>query len=422
MTTVDDTNSDIDRARIAARRNEDQVAEMLREAASEITQGLVILDGDFRIVYTNPRYLKLYDLAPDLPEIQEGALFEGVLRLLANRGLLGKGPADALIDERMKSIRVRRNYSIDRSMSNGKHVNIVGRALDGGGYVLTFTDISDRVAEKQRLDTLVQERTRELSEANKKLVDGIEYASMIQTGIMPQKSFFEDNLGPFFIFFRPVDVVGGDFYLGVKTDYGIYVGLGDCTGHGIPGAMMTMMAASVCRRAINEAGAGGPTAVMMAVDRIVRTNLHQTDAEVGPDNGLELTLCLIEPDFERIRLAGAGLDILVQTKGKITRVRGTKHGLGYGRQATSATQIQETIMKCSEAERVFQYSDGILDQSGGEKGFGFGRRRLMDALEIGAGQSIEEQGDGMVKVLEDYCGDYEQRDDLAVMGFCPMRV
>ncbi|MDF1750394.1 MAG: SpoIIE family protein phosphatase, partial [Alphaproteobacteria bacterium] len=208
----------------------------------------------------------------------------------------------------------------------------------------------------------------------------------------------------------------------VRTDFGIYIGLGDCTGHGIPGAMMTMMTASVCRRAINDTGAGGPVAVMMAVDRIVRTNLHQTDAQVGPDNGLELTLCLIEPEFKRIRIASAGLESFVQSKGKIERVRGSKLGLGYGRQATSASTLHETVLSEKEAERVFLSSDGILDQSGGEKGFGFGRRRLVEALQESVDKPIEDQGQALIKTLETYRNGYPQRDDLTVLGFCPLRL
>ncbi|HAJ18960.1 MAG TPA: hypothetical protein DCL95_02695, partial [Rhodospirillaceae bacterium] len=185
-------------------------------------------------------------------------------------------------------------------------------------------------------------------------------------------------------------------------------------------AMMTMMAASVCRRAINDTGVGGPVAVMMAIDRIVRTNLHQANAQVGPDNGLELTLCLIEPEFKRIRIASAGLESFIQSKGTIERIQGSKLGLGYGRQATSAATLQETVLSAKEAERIFMSSDGILDQSGGEKGFGFGRRRLVEALQNNTDKPIEDQGQALLQSLEAYRGNHPQRDDLTVLGFCPM--
>jgi len=408
--------------RVGGGRDGDFVASMLREAAAEIEQGLVVLDAALNIVYANPQYHALMNLPVDTSLTREGEPFEAVLRHLAGTGDLGPGDPEKAIQERMTPLRARRSYDVDRQLANGRFLHVSGIALRNGGYAFTFTDITRRVTEQNRLDALVRLQTRELQEANQKLTDGIEYARLIQSGIMPQDSFFDDHLGGHYLLFRPVDIVGGDFYLGVATDFGIYVGIGDCTGHGIPGAMMTMMAASVCRRAINDAGAGGPSAVMMAVDRIVRANLHQTEANVGPDNGLELTLCLIEPEFKRVRLASAGLESFVQSKGVIERVRGSKLGLGYGRQATSASTIQETVFTAKQAERIFLCSDGILDQSGGEKGFGFGRRRLMDALQAHVGSSIVEQGQGLDDALIAYSRGYDQRDDLTVFGFCPHRL
>lgn len=405
--------------RSAGRRGEDSVLATLQEAMSEISQGILVIDPEMKIVFVNDTYRGYFGFPPDAPEVREGVLLEEMLWILAERGEYGPGRPGNHVEARLRPVRERTGFEMDRQLKKGKWVHITGTPLGNGGYAYTFTDITERVEEKKRLDRLVHERTEELHEVNSKLLDGIEYARLIQTGILPQKAFLKENLGPHFLLFRPADIVGGDFYIGVKTDYGLYLGLGDCTGHGVPGAMMTMMAASVARRAINETGVGGPAAVMMAIDRIVRTNLHQSDAQVGPDNGLELTLCLIERDLGRVRVAGAGLDIFVQSDGVLDRVRGTKHGLGYGRQSRSATEVRETLFARGEIDRIFLTSDGILDQSGGEKGFGFGRRRMVDALQAAAAEAIDDQGHALVMALEAFSDGYVQRDDLAVLGFCP---
>ena len=407
--------------RKAVRREADYIATSLKAAASVISQGMLVLDSDLRILFMNAKYREFFDLRDQEAADQEGAYFPDHLLYLAARGNYPEGMSDDQIRGRLGPIFERADYVRDRQLKDGRHVRVIGTPLGTGGYSFTYTDITDQVQERERLDRLVQSRTEALHSANRKLVDGIEYARLIQTGILPQPTFFEENLGPHFIHFQPSDIVGGDFYLGLKTEYGLYIGLGDCTGHGVPGAMMTMMAASVCRRAIGETGIGGPATVMMAVDRAVRTNLHQSEARVGPDNGLEMTLCLIEPDLGRIRIAGAGLDFFVQTDGAIERVKASKHGLGYGRQTSSATTITEAVFTDKEVERIFLTSDGALDQSGGEKGFGFGRRRLMEALSAGAGQSIEEQGQGLVAAIEDYSTGHHQRDDLAILGFSTRR-
>jgi serine phosphatase RsbU (regulator of sigma subunit) len=409
-------------ARADGRRREDAAASVLREAASEISQGLLVVDSAMRIVFVNAPYLDFFRLASDAPEIQEARTLESLLRLMAERGEYGPGPADVLVESRIAPVRERRPYRTDRKLPDGRHVEVTGNPLADGGYVFTFTDISDRVAEHARLDALVRARTEELNAVNEKLIDGIEYARLIQSGILPQPEFFRDNLGPHFVLFRPADIVGGDFYLGVRTPHGLYVGLGDCTGHGVPGAMMTMMAASICRRAINECGDQGPAAVMAAIDRLVRSNLHQSEAQVGPDNGLELALCLVEPEARTVRAAAAGLDIFVQAGGAIERLKGTKHGLGYGRRAARAETIGETRLAAAEAERLFLTSDGILDQSGGEKGFGFGRRRFLEALNARAAEGIGAQGEAVTDAIDAYAAGFPQRDDMAVLGFQPFPV
>lgn len=398
-------------------RVNDKSLDILQEAISGIRQGLLVVDAAGNIVFVNQPYLDFFGLDGSEAELRPGQPLEPMLYRLARDGIYGPGDAEEQVRSRFQPVRDRVSYHIDRRLSSGIHLEVAGTPLDSGGYVFTFTDVTDRVEEKERLDWLVKEWTEELQSVNSKLMDGIEYARLIQTGILPGKSFYDDHIGANFILFRPSDIVGGDFYLGVKTDYGTYIGLGDCTGHGVPGAMMTMMAASVCRRAISEIGQDGPASVMMAVDRIVRVNLHQTEAQVGPDNGLELTMCLVENDLNRVHVAGAGLDVLVQREGRIDRIKGTKHGLGYGRQSTSATSIQETVLMRDEVDRVFMSSDGILDQSGGEKGFGFGRRRLIAALEEGKDLPIEAQGHGLLSALDKYSLGYTQRDDLAVLGF-----
>ncbi len=409
--------------RAKGRRDYDRSAKILRSAASEINQGLLVIDDELRIVFVNDRYRGYFGVPNDHPLFQEGEPLERMLRFLADRGEYGPGGPEDHVESRMKPVRNRIAYNLDRQLSDGRYVQINGNPVPDGGYVFMFTDITERVEEKKRLDELVRERTDALHEVNTKLIDGIEYARLIQTGILPQPSFFQKNLGPHFILFRPVDIVGGDFYLGVETDYGIFMGLGDCTGHGVPGAMMTMMASSVCRRAISEVGRKGPVAVLNALDDIVRTNLHQTEARVGPDTGLEMILCFLDPKTGTIRMAAAGLDIYIQDgAGEIERLRGDKLGLGYGRQAASAKDLVEYERGFDDAVRVFLTSDGILDQAGGEKGYGFGRRRLMEALKAGSDQTIEEQGRRFGFTLDEYCQGNPQRDDLTLLGFTPRRL
>ncbi|MDF1750367.1 MAG: PAS-domain containing protein, partial [Alphaproteobacteria bacterium] len=201
--------------RETGRRDEDLVAATLREAASEIDQGLLVIDAEMNIVFANPPYQKMNHLPADCPLTQEGQPFLDLLTYMAERGEFGPGDPKQLVAHRLEPALERRKYDIDRAMPQGGVMHVSGMPLKNGGYVYTLNDVTDRVAEQQRLDKLVAEKTLELQEANKKLTDGIEYARLIQTGILPNRSFFETHLGDHFLLFQPVDVVGGDFYIGV---------------------------------------------------------------------------------------------------------------------------------------------------------------------------------------------------------------
>lgn len=403
----------------AGRRDEDIAGAILREAASGISQGLLVVDADMRTMFINLPYHKFFNVPTDHPKFQVGTPIDEMLGELARTGEYGPGDPEKHVEDRIRPIRERTTYNIDRQLSNGMHVQITGNPLENGGYVFTFTDVTHRVLERERLDRQVRERTSELHDANAKLVDGIEYAKLIQRGILARPDFFDELFREHFILFRPVDIVGGDFHFGVRSPQGIFIGLGDCTGHSVPGAMMTMMSTAICRRAISECGQDGPAAVLMATDRIVRSNLQQEGERLGPDNGLELSLIRIDPDSGDIRIASAGIDVLLQKSGAISRLRGTRHGVGYGRRALTAGDLTESRFKPGEIDRIFMSSDGILDQSGGEKGFGFGRRRLIEVLEAHARLPLEEQGNALTAALDDYQGSNPQRDDIAVIGFCP---
>lgn len=400
----------------AGRRNDDLAGAFLREAASEISQGLMVIDADLNIVFVNEPYRVFFGLTHASPFAQDGAPVEPLLRELAKGGEYGPGDIDAHIEARLGPVRKRQVFNMDRRMKSGKYVQITGNPLESGAYVFTFTDVTQRVEQAARLDEQVRERTRELHSANEKLVDGIHYARMIQGGIMPNAAFLERHLGEYCLHYRPADILGGDFYLGVRTEYGLYIGLGDCTGHGVPGAMMTMLATTVCHRAINEVGREGPAAAIQAVDHMVRSNLHQSAGEFGPDNGLDLALCLIDPDSRTLRYAGAGIDLFSLKGGQATRHRSARQGLGYQRRSKGAA-MPEISLTATDADRIFLTTDGLLDQSGGQKGFGFGARRLLDALQQSADLPLQAQGQFILDKLERHREGHTQRDDMAFLGF-----
>lgn len=400
------------------RRGEDAAAAHLREAAAGITQGLLVVDADLRIVFVNRPYCRFFGLADDDPLTRPGTPLADLLHHHAEMGEYGPGDADEHVAARIEPVRARKSWSLDRRQPSGRYLNITGNPLPSGGFVFTFTDVTDRVREQERLDALVRERTAELEEVHGELVEGISYSRMIQRSTLPSEAQLREVFRDHYLLFRPRDIVGGDFYFCTQTEWGTYFGVADCTGHGVPGALMTMLASTVVRQAVDEAGAQGPAAVLAAADRLTRASLGQgtgrAEAASGPDNGFDMVLGLLEPG--RLRVGGAGLGLVWQGGGRLREVEGRRAGLGYASRRRQDEPIPEVILDRRGIERLFLTTDGLYDQPGGAKGFGFGRRRWLDGLAAGGRLDFRSQCEGLVRILEDFTGDRQQRDDVTFLA------
>ncbi|MFC3225718.1 PAS-domain containing protein [Marinibaculum pumilum] len=392
----------------------DKTAAHLREAGAGITQGLLVVDGDLRIVFVNRPYRTFFGLDEADPLAQPGVPLAELLRHHGMLGEYGPGDVDAHVAARMDPVRARQSWSMDRQQPSGRYLNITGNPLPSGGFVFTFTDVTDRVRERERLDALVAERTRELEEVNNKLLEGIEYARMLQGSTLPPKGLLRETFGDHYLIFQPLDIVGGDFYFCVAKEYGVYFGVADCTGHGVPGALMTMLARTVMRQAVDEVGPDGPAAVLDLSDRLTRASLGQGGAGEGLDNGFDVVLCLM--DDSHLRIGGAGIGLVWQGKDGLQEIAGRRGGLGYARRRQQDRPIEEVRLPVGDVQRLFLTTDGLYDLPGGEKGFGFGRRRWFDALRAGAESDFRSQCAGVVAALEAYSGDLSQRDDVTFLA------
>jgi len=140
---------------------------LLKEALSGISQGLLVIDDQLRIVYANERLTEIFGVPPQF--IAPGELVEHFHRYLAERGEYGPGDPETHVAFRQNVVRSGMNYALDRRQPNGRYLAVTGNILPSGGYVVTFTDITERIQEQDRLETLVEERTRELSLSNQEL-------------------------------------------------------------------------------------------------------------------------------------------------------------------------------------------------------------------------------------------------------------
>lgn len=313
----------------------------------------------------------------------------------------------------------------------------LSRALTRGDYqarlktertdeIGVLTDSLNRMAETiqdhtRTLETRVQERTEALAATNRAIMDSINYAQLIQSSILPSIDALSAGLAEHFVLWRPRDVVSGDFYICRDVADGFVVGVADCTGHGVPGAFMTMTASAILNNALDQMRTPDPAAILAVVDEKVRAALHQegmarTMADRF-DNGLDLALCYVRPAERRMVFASARIPMLVAGPDGITELRGDRRSLGYRRiPGLAEPSFTNQSVALRPGMTFYLGTDGLSDQ-GGERGRSLGRRRLREEIARASGQPLDFQKIAVERLLEDHQADQPQRDDITLLGF-----
>ncbi|HYD98978.1 MAG TPA: SpoIIE family protein phosphatase [Alphaproteobacteria bacterium] len=254
-----------------------------------------------------------------------------------------------------------------------------------------------------------------LAEANRRITDSINYARLIQKAILPPTDGVASGISAFCVMWQPRETVGGDFYFYRRRGGRFLVGIIDCSGHGVPGAFMTMAAKAILDRTASDPENADPASMLMAANRVMRATLHR-NAERGFDNGFDIGLCLCDPEAGRITFAGARISLFCVDAAGTTELRGDNHSLGYQRSRDDYVFTNHVVEAPSD-RRFYMTTDGFLDQAGGDKGFGFGTRRFIEMLEAHRDVPLSKQREAFESCLNAYMGDQPQRDDITLLGF-----
>ena len=273
------------------------------------------------------------------------------------------------------------------------------------GSVVAFRDITER-----------KEAQAKLSEAYNVISGSIEYASRIQRSLLPDASTFSTLLSDSFVLWEPRDRVGGDAYWCARWGRGIFLALGDCTGHGVPGAFMTIIANGALEMALLETPPGDPAALLQRTHQLIQSELNQDQEGGESDDGLELGFCHIDLRSGKIVFAGARFSLFYVDGGTVGEIRGDKQGLGYRSIPRNAGFTNHDV-DLAEGRAFYMTSDGLIDQIGGPKRLGFGKRRFKELLCAVATLPMIEQHDRIAKALSDHQGNERRRDDVTVIGF-----
>lgn len=272
----------------------------------------------------------------------------------------------------------------------------------------------------QELELQVGERTKELATTNRELLDSIGYAQRIQKSLMPDLEQLSKLFPDYFVIYAPRDGVGGDFYWLKQTKNGYFLAVGDCTGHGVPGAFMTMLSISILNQIVDlSTEEGNPADVLTQLNQQIKETLRQQQRDELADDGLDLSLCYIQ-DREMV-FAGGGTTIFVMDHHDgLQMYKGDKRSLGYRRTPADYVYTNQQV-QIGEGTIIYMVTDGIFDQNGGDKGLSFGKSRLKNFISTHSGLSLKEQEAQFRKQLAEFQGHETQRDDMLVLAFQPVR-
>ncbi len=313
---------------------------------------------------------------------------------------------------------------------------IISPIIDDEGNITKYvvvdidiTDIKKAEAEIKKQKKLLEEQAEELRNANLLLLQqkdeielknyeitsSIEYAKRIQEALFPQKIFLQSVFSDYFVFYKPKAIVSGDFYWIEYRKNMILMAVGDSTGHGVPGAFMSILGISLLKDVIYNSNLVSPDEILFELREKIIYSLHQRSDKTYTKDGIDLSFVVFYENEQKFVFAGANSSIIImRANGEQEILKGDKMPIGiHERVGDPFTNISGTF---AEGDKFYFYSDGFADQFGGEKNKKYSFRQFKEFIAMIARFSMDKQEQLINDEFRRWKGDNEQTDDIIVFG------
>ncbi|MFO8234608.1 MAG: SpoIIE family protein phosphatase [Bacteroidales bacterium] len=266
----------------------------------------------------------------------------------------------------------------------------------------------------------IGEKKNNLELKNKEITDSIEYASRIQGALLPPVRYFHDFFSDYFILFKPRDIVSGDFYWITRKHQKVYITAADCTGHGVPGAFMSMLGISFLNEIVGNINKKNDTTaadILNKLRHMVKESLHQTSNKSRLKDGMDMALCIIDYENNKLHFAGANNPLFIfKNNGEFEEIKADRMPIGVFLHKEE-TPFTNHIIDIHSEDSFYMFSDGYPDQFGGPKNKKFKKRHLKELLADVYDRPMEEQYRLMDHNFKEWKGDNMQTDDVILIGF-----
>ncbi|NIM11007.1 MAG: SpoIIE family protein phosphatase, partial [Candidatus Aminicenantes bacterium] len=279
---------------------------------------------------------------------------------------------------------------------------------------LRTRDLKERTRELEKAHHNLRQSKEIIETKNRHIMDSMRYAHKIQQSMLPMKEKMAKELQEYFVIYKPKDIVSGDFYWFDIIESHYFLALADCTGHGVPGALLSMMGYMMLNEVVNERHIFDPAMILARLHQGFRYALKQEMEETDTYDGMDIGLCRIDLPTGKVTFAGARRPLFYVKNSKLIEIKGDRKSIG-GRQKEVKHVFTNHEIGIENEIMIYLTSDGFADQHDplNQK---YGSRRLKEFLQSFAHLSADQQEDVLLKELARHQVNEEQRDDITILG------
>ncbi len=300
-------------------------------------------------------------------------------------------------------------------------IEIQSREVTYEGETLRVLSIRD-ITEKKKTEQQLKEANRiaslvtELEKKNKDITSSIEYAQRIQEAILPSEKLIGKGFLQHFVMYIPKDIVSGDFYWFAEKNEHALIAAVDCTGHGVPGAFMSIIGYSNLNQIVIEQGITQPDVILTELDQEVAQVLRQKEENSQSRDGMDIALCSLNIFEKTLSYAGAYRPLILIRDNALIEFKGNPYPIGGNFKYKKAKHFTSHNLKLQEGDTLYIFSDGYPDQFGGAENRKFTTKRFKNLLLEIQPASLDEQRNILLQTFQDWKGGYKQMDDILIIG------
>lgn len=278
------------------------------------------------------------------------------------------------------------------------------------------------ITERLKMEAAINEQQKIIQEKNKDIIDSINYSRRIQSSLLPGEAELKNAFKEYFVLYKPKDIVSGDFYWCISTVVPSgnralsLIGAVDCTGHGVPGAFMSLIGHMLLNQTINNPGIHSPADILDFLNKELPKNIKAQEGEYNLRDGMDMSLCAFDFNANKLYFAGANNPVWIVRKGvELIELKPDKQAISASDEIEKKP-FSNQVFDLQKDDCVYLFSDGYADQFGGPRGKKFMYKQFKDILTANAHLPMQEQKQILSEANDNWKGNLEQVDDILVIG------